>query len=255
MNKNKPFRSLGISLLALACVTSFLGCAATRPEGGYSNSPADPWEPANRAIFAINNRIDRATLKPLAKGYKKITPKVVRTGISNFMGNLGYPVVFINDFLQGKFRQGGKDTLRFVLNSTVGLAGIVDVASEAGLKENNEDFGQTLAHWGVPSGPYVMLPFFGPSSLRDAPALGVDYLMDGRNYVGDSSEQDKLLIVDIIDLRTRLLSAEGILEDSYDPYLTLREAWLQRRQYLIHDGDPPLDEDFFDDEEFFDESN
>ncbi len=240
-----------ICLVTMVSVT-LVACASAKPEAGYSNSPNDPFEPFNRSASSFNDKVDRATLKPLAKGYRAITPKFVRTGVSNFMGNLGYPLVIVNDLLQGKFQQGGKDLLRLGLNSTVGLAGFIDIASKTGLKENNEDFGQTLGTWGVPSGPYLVLPFLGPSSLRDAPSRVADYFFDGRRYVGDTSLQDKLLAVDLVDLRYRLLSAEELLEGSYDPYISLREAWIQRRQYLVFDGDPPLDDDFFDDEEFDD---
>ncbi len=246
----------------LVAITALVigGCAAAKPPSGdYSGAESDPWEPYNRNMQVFNNRLDRVTTRPLALGYKKITPQWFRNGVSNVMDNLGYPIVFVNDFLQGKFKQGGLDFLRFGINSTLGVGGIFDAAARFDLAENNEDFGQTLAKWGVPSGPYLVLPIFGPSTLRDGPAQAAGFVLDGRNYIGGSSEQDKLLVIDIIDARTRLLAAEGLLNDSFDPYLTLRESWLQRRQYLIYDGDPPLDEDdefldeFMDEEELADE--
>ena len=230
----------------------FLGGCASVPEGS-TPAPHDPWEGFNRSVYNFNDAVDGATLEPLARGYRKITPQFARTGVSNFMANLGYPAVFVNDFLQGKAVQGSRDVLRFVVNSTLGLGGFFDVATNLGLPENDEDFGQTLAVWGVPDGPYLMLPLLGPSTLRDAPARVVDVALDLRRYIGSTGTQDKLLAVDIIDQRTRLLAAEGLLDDSYDPYLTLRNAWRQRRQYVIHDGDPPLDDDFFEDDEFFDD--
>ncbi|MEM1263957.1 MAG: VacJ family lipoprotein [Pseudomonadota bacterium] len=241
--------------LLLSALVVVAGCAAARPPGGkYSEADYDPWEPFNRNVTVFNDRLDRWALRPLAVGYRKVTPKVARGGISNFFNNLGYPVVFINDFLQGKVAQGGRDVLRFGLNSTLGVGGIFDFASRVGLEQNNEDFGQTLAVWGVPSGRYLVLPFFGPATLRDGPALSAGFLLDGRNFVGDTGLQDKLLILDVINGRSNLISAEGLLADSFDPYITLREAWLQRREFLIHDGDPPQAEDEFLDE-FLDEED
>lgn len=240
----------------LASMTAALwlaGCAATGDEPAkLAPSPADPWEPTNRAVYRFNTRVDNATLRPTARAYRAAVPTFLRRRVSNFFANLGYPAVVINDVLQGKIEQGGEDLMRFVLNSTVGLGGLFDVATSAGLEENDEDFGQTLAVWGVPSGPYVSVPFFGPSSVRDAPALIVDFVLDGRNYIGGTQAvSNALLAVDVLDLRTRLLSAETLLEDAYDPYLTIREAWLQRREFQIYDGDPPLDDEFED--EFLDE--
>ncbi|MEO1036837.1 MAG: VacJ family lipoprotein [Pseudomonadota bacterium] len=237
--------------LVVLCVVAIAvgGCAAARPPGGnYSEAEYDPWEPFNRNMTVFNDRVDRWTTRPLAIGYRKVTPQFVRRGINNVFSNLGYPLVFVNDFLQGKFAQGGRDLLRFGINSTIGVAGIFDAGSRFGLEENNEDFGQTLAVWGVPAGPYIVLPFFGPSTLRDGPSSAASFVLDGRNYIAGASVQDKLLILDIISARASLLSAESLLEDSYDPYLTLRESWLQRREYLIYDGEPPVAEDEFLDE-------
>ena len=237
----------------LALTLALAGCAAARPpSGNYSGADYDPWERYNRNITVLNDRMDRAITRPLAVGYRKITPQFFRTGVRNVFSNLGYPIVFVNDFLQGKFAQGGRDVLRFGINSTIGIAGIFDPASRFGLERNNEDFGQTLAVWGVPSGPYFVMPFLGPSTLRDAPSSAAEFFIDGRNYIGGASEQDKLLILDVISGRASLLSAESLLNDSFDPYLTLRESWLQRREYLVYDGEPPETEDEFLDE-FLDE--
>lgn len=248
-------------VFAFATCVAMMACAAQKPEGGYSNDPSDPWEPANRTIYAVNTAIDNVTLRPLAKGYRAITPGFIKSGVRNFFSNLAYPRVFVNALLQGKIKQSGRDLLRFGMNTTLGLGGLVDVASEAGLEKNEEDFGQTLAVWGVPAGPYIQLPFMGPSSLRDAPAGFVDFFSDGLTYVEDSSVRDKLRILSLIDTRYGLLAAEEVLlKDAYDPYLTLREAWTQRREYLVYDGEPPEDDDFFDeafldDEEFLDEDD
>ncbi|MEM8984303.1 MAG: VacJ family lipoprotein [Pseudomonadota bacterium] len=241
-----------ILLIALAVLT---GCAAARPPGGkYSEADYDPWEPLNRNVTVFNDRLDRYALRPLAVGYRKVTPTFARNGLTNFFNNLGYPVVFINDFLQGKLAQGGRDLARFGLNSTLGVGGFFDFASRVGLEANNEDFGQTLAVWGVPAGPYIVLPFLGPATLRDGPALGAGFALDGRNFLGGSSLQDKLLVLDVVNARSNLIAAEGLLADSFDTYITLREAWLQRREFLIHDGDPPAPEDEFLDE-FLDEED
>ena len=215
-------------------------------------SPADPWEPLNRGIYAVNHGLDTVTLKPLSKGYKKITPGFVRRGIANFFANLRTPLNIVNNLLQGKGRDALSDTARFVVNSTVGIGGLIDVAASAGLEKHDEDFGQTLAKWGVPDGPYVMLPVFGPRTLRDAITIPLNIFLDPLFHYENSSVRDKLWILEGIRVRSRLLAAETTIEGSYDPYITIREAYLQNRSYLIHDGDPPVeDDDLF--EEFFEE--
>ena len=187
----------------------------------------------------------------MAKGYRKVTPALARQGVGNFFSNLAYPAVIVNNLLQGKAGAALSDTGRLLVNTTVGLGGLLDVASDIGLEEHDEDFGQTLAVWGVPAGPYVVLPFLGPSTLRDAVTRPADAALNGLYYVDDASVRDKLVVLDIIDLRARLLVAESQIESSNDPYLFVRESYLQRREYLIYDGDPPMD-DFFE-EEFLDE--
>jgi phospholipid-binding lipoprotein MlaA len=216
-------------------------------------SPADPWEPLNRGLYAVSDGLDKVTLKPLSKVYKKITPGFVRRGISNFFANLGSPLNIVNNLLQGKGGDALSDTARFVVNSTIGIGGLIDVATSAGLEKHNEDFGQTLAKWGVPDGPYVMLPVFGPRTLRDAITIPLNIFLDPLFHYENSSVRDKLWILEGIHIRSRLLAAESTIEGSYDPYVTIREAYLQNRAYLIYDGDPPVDDDddLFD--EFFEE--
>lgn len=251
--RRRPFRLLPLLLTAFAAA-SLAGCASTAQQSG--EGAADPLEPFNRKVYAFNDVFDRFLLKPIAKGYDRLTPNVVRQGIGNFFSNLGYTTVILNGFLQGKPVQGLQDTGRLVLNTTIGIGGIVDVATGAGLEEHEEDFGQTLAVWGVPRGPYLVLPFMGPSTLRDAPATAVDFFTEGERLIDDSSIEDKLTILEIIDTRARLLAVDKTVQKAYDPYITIREAFLQRRQYLIHDGNPPLDDTFeeeFLDEEFLDE--
>ncbi len=247
---------LGLVLLQVgACASSPKGTEGdTQAEERVKDrSPADPWEPLNRGIYAVNDGLDTITLKPLAKGYKAITPGFVRRGISNFFANLRTPMNIINNLLQGKGRDALSDTARLVMNSTVGVGGLFDPATSAGLEEHNEDFGQTLAKWGVPNGPYVMVPIFGPRTLRDLIALPFDIFLDPLFHYENSSIRDKLWILQGIHLRAKLLVAESTINNSFDPYITIREAYLQNREFHIYDGDPPVDDenDLFD--EFFEE--
>lgn len=204
----------------------------------------DPWEKFNRAIFSFNDRLDRYALKPVAKGYKAVTPQVVRSGISNFFVNLRSPLVILNDVLQGKVRQAGSDTARFVVNSTVGLAGFMDVAVHWHMPLHDEDFGQTLGKWGAGSGPYLMLPLFGPSTVRDTAGFGVDVFSNPRRYLLDNDVNLGLTAVDVVNTRATLLDLEGIVQG--DRYLFIRDLYLQRREFSVKDGqvdDPFLDDD------------
>lgn len=232
------------------------GCATTiKAPPPEQRAASDPWEPLNRSIESFNTTVDNATLKPLAKGYRKVVPNLVRRGISNFFSNLKTPYTAVNNFLQGKGKAGFSDLGRFAMNSTVGIGGVIDVGTEFGLVEHDEDFGQTLAVWGVGNGPYVVLPFLGPSTVRDALVLPVDFVASPLQYYDNTSVRDKLRVLQIVDIRARLLNAERFLEDSADPYITLRESYLQNREYKVHDGNPPMDDDFYDDmlDEDFDE--
>jgi len=205
----------------------------------------------NRPIFIVNLNFDKVTTKPLAKGYRKIIPGPVRKGISNFFNNLVAPRSAINNFLQGKPGRGVSEIGRFVINSTIGVGGLIDIATPSGLEEYREDFGQTAAVWGVPDGPYVMLPFLGPHTLRDAILTPVNIVVDPLFQYHNSSVRDKLYLLRLIDLRYRLLTADKFLDDSKDKYVTTRESYLQNREYEVYDGDPPEDDDFFD--EFLEE--
>ena len=202
-------------------------------------------------MYAFNDVFDRALLRPIAYGYRKVLPSFVRRGVSNFSDNLFTPRSALNNFLQGKPRRGFHDVTRFLVNSTIGFGGLIDVASDAGLEIYNEDFGQTLAVWGVPNGPYVYLPLFGPKTLRDAIALPVDLYSDPLIYYDNTSVRDKLYILRIIDIRARTFTVDALLEDSKDRYVSMRESYLQNRRFKVYDGDPPEDEDFYD--EFFEE--
>ena len=238
MNAKPSLRALIIGL------TVFLSaCTSIPPE---QRTAADPWEPMNRTLYQVNTSIDKVTTKPLARGYQKILPSPVRTGVSNFFRNLTTPRSALNNFLQGKPKRGFSEFGRFLFNSTLGVGGLFDIASAGGMEEYPEDFGQTAARWGVPDGPYIMLPFLGPKTLRDAVLMPADMLAHPMSHYENTSVRDKLLVLQIIDLRQSILTAEKFLEDSKDPYITLRESYLQNRQYEVYDGDPP-DDDFYED--------
>ncbi len=244
----KRIRVFALSaLVGVLCVA----CASppTNPDGSQpERSPADPWEPLNRSLHKSNRAVDRVTLRPIAKGYEIVVPKFFRLGITNFSQNLRSPLNIINHFLQGKFGDGFKQTGRFVMNSILGIGGLMDVATGVGIDVKNEDFGQTLAVWGVPDGPYVFVPLLGPRTLRDATMIPLNLLADPLLYYKNSSVRDKLYLVRVINVRQRLLSTEELLlKDAYDPYIRIREAYLQRRRYLIYDGDPPDDDDLYED--------
>jgi len=199
------------------------------------NKTTDKFIKFNRAIYKANVAFDKHFFKPIAKAYKKITPEPIDTSISNFFLNLGDISNATNNLLQLKVGDALKDTERFIFNSTFGLAGLLDIATEMGLEKHHEDFGQTLAVWGVDSGPYVMLPFFGPSTVRDASAkFSLDFLLDPSIY---HDERYALFALNSIDKRADLMNEEEALKDlSDDQYIALRDAWLQRRDYLIKDG-------------------
>lgn len=199
-------------------------------------------------MYRFNDTVDRAVLKPVAKSYQEHVPAQMRRGVRNFFSNLGMPIVIANDLLQFKPRAALSATGRFLLNSTVGLAGFFDPATRLGLREHDEDFGQTLGRWGVPEGPYLVLPFLGPSSLRDAPSLYADALIDPTYQTIETPEQYGAIALEAIDIRARLLDADEAIAGAFDPYAFVREAWLQRRRYLVHDGNPPVE--YPDDEEF-----
>lgn len=228
----------------------FGACASapTAPDGTpIERSPADPWEPMNRQFHRTTTAVDKVTFKLLAKGYQKVVPTFIRRGIGNFSQNLRSPLNIINHFLQGKIGDGFEQTGRFILNSTIGLGGLIDVAVTGGHEQKNEDFGQTLAVWGMPSGPYVFVPFLGPSTVRDAIMMPLNFLADPLWHYDNASVRDKVYLVRFIDARARLLSAEIITEGAYDPYITLREAYLQHRKNEIDDGEEAGDEDYYDD--------
>lgn len=201
----------------------------------YANEE-DPWESLNRKVFVFNDTLDRWALRPVAVGYQKITPQPVRTGVRNFFGNLGEGKNLFNNLLQAKFRDAGIDTSRFLFNTTFGVFGVFDVATKMGLQRNDEDFGQTLGKWGVESGPYVVLPLLGPSTVRDAPALIPDYYSSVYPLIDRDRYRYGLSAVDAVKVRESLLRADELV-GAGDKYSFVRNAWLQNREYRVLDGE------------------
>ncbi len=248
----------GAALWIVVAITALPAGCATAPGGDSGEAPVraehDPLEPLNRSLYAINDAFDRVTLKPIARGYKAVVPDFARRGVTNFSRNLFTPRSAINNVLQGKPGPGFSELGRFIINTTLGIGGLIDVATAQGMPVYEEDFGQTLAVWGVPEGPYLFIPILGPNTLLDAASTPIDIATDPLYHYDNSSVRDKVYALRVIDLRMRLLTAETLLEDSKDPYLTLRESYLQNRRFQVYDGSPPStdeEEDLF--EEFFDE--
>lgn len=215
------------------------GCAATNPK--------DPLEPFNRTMFEFNDTVDRAALKPVAEAYSKL-PSFMQTGVSNFFGNLGDVPTAANNFLQGKVEDGLSDVMRVLVNTAFGLGGLLDIGSEVGLQKHSEDFGQTLGKWGVRSGPYVVLPLLGPTTLRDTVALPVDFQTDPWLFTQPVQWRASGSVVRIVDQRAALLGASNLVEEAaLDRYVFVRDAYLQRRQSKVYDGNPPQTR--YDDEE------
>lgn len=223
------------SVLLIAVLCGLSGCATVNK---------DPLEGVNRGIYKFNDVVDKYAMKPVAKAYKAVAPTPVRTGISNFFNNLGSLTTVVNDLLQLKFAQAFTDAGRFVINTTFGIAGFIDVASKDNIPKHHEDFGQTLGHWGVGSGPYLVLPILGPSTVRDAGGLAFDTVTsDPITYLHNTGQiraHNQVRLVQFIDKRTQLLDAKDLVDDaSIDPYAFMRDAYLQRRASLIQDGIVP----------------
>jgi phospholipid-binding lipoprotein MlaA len=201
-------------------------------------NPRDPYEGFNRAMFTFNDQVDQVALKPAATVYRTVLPGFVQTGVSNFFGNLADVWTAVNNLLQGKGEAGMSDVTRVAINSTFGLVGLLDIASEAGLPKHNEDFGQTLGTWGVPSGSYLVLPLLGPSTVRDTAALPLDINGDPWSYKEPAAPRNFGIAVRVIDQRANLLDASSLLEDAaLDRYEFVRDGFLQRRESKIFDGE------------------
>jgi phospholipid-binding lipoprotein MlaA len=226
---------------AVALVAAlFLGGCAT-PQG--PRDPRDPFESVNRGIYKFNDTVDRAVLRPTARVYRAVLPQFVRTSVGNFFSNVNDVRVVLNNVLQGKFTTAYADFGRVAMNSTLGVLGLFDIASEAGIEKHQEDFGQTLGWWGIPDGPFLMLPLFGPSSARDTVGFVVDTFTDPVTYVDPSRARNQLTGTRFVNRRADLLDATQVLKTTLDPYQFMRDAYLQRRRNLVFDGKPPPDKD------------
>jgi phospholipid-binding lipoprotein MlaA len=239
----RPWRALAEVALCLTLLLVVSGCATTPSSEGSG----DPLEPMNRHIYKFNDKLDKAVLKPVADFYVRVTPEPVRNSVSHFFDNVKYPNVILNDFLQGKLQNGLDDIGRFTVNTTMGIVGLFDVASKMGMKPHDEDFGQTLGWWGSPAGPYLVLPLLGPNTVRDSPDLVVSTVTNVLFYVPTAAVTIPLSVLGVIDMRARASNAiRFVNEAALDPYVFTREAYLQRRVFLIYDGHPPMQ--FFDED-------
>lgn len=247
--KQKKFIVQAVSLLLLSAVQ---GCATS------AKDPIDPFENWNREMQTFNDKLDDYMMKPVAKGYRWLTPTFLDRGITNFFSNINDIGVALNDLLQFKVAQGGKDGARFIVNSTAGIGGLIDVANMIDLPKHSEDFDQTLGVWGLPTGPYLVLPFFGPSSPRGIGGLIGDAAMNPVSYLDSGVISSGLFGVNAIDLRADNLSSERIAsEAAVDRYAFFKSAYFQQREYLIHDGNVPEEEgmDLFENEEDINKEN
>ena len=246
-----------IRLPLLTCIIAALvltGCATTTIEEAAQD---DPWQGWNKGTQSFNDSFDKNILKPVAKGYLDVTNQPIDDGVTNFFSNINDIGVTINDILQFKLLQGGMDISRFLINTTAGVAGIFDWASKIDLPKHNEDFGQTLGFWGIPSGPYLVLPFFGPSTPRDSVGLLGDALMDPITYVSifggfaGTAASAGTSALDVTDYRAGLMTSEKVVDEAAagDRYDFIKNSYLQHREYLIYDGNPPDQSDPLDSDE------
>jgi phospholipid-binding lipoprotein MlaA len=226
-----------LALLAPAAALLLVGCATLPPDA--TRDARDPFERLNRTSFAVNEGLDKAIGKPVARAYVKVVPRPLRRGVGNFMSNVTYPTVLVSNLLQGKLADAASDTGRILLNSTLGLGGLLDPARDAGLERHNEDFGQVLGKWGLASGPYLFLPLLGPSSLRDGLGQLPDEFTNGLNHIEEDRWRYGLQALRLLDDRAEILEAEGVLERAGDKYTFVRSAWMQRREFQVRDGNVP----------------
>ncbi len=232
-------RVLATTTLVLA--TALAGCA-TVPAGASAPSPADPWENWNRKVFAFNEAVDAAVLKPVAEVYRDAVPKLVRTGVNNVLGNLYDVWSTANHFLQGKAQDGFEMGMRVLTNTVFGLGGLLDPATEAGLTRRSEDFGQTLGKWGLPQGPYFVLPLLGPSTVRDSVGTLVDRQASPSQLPGADADRYAVTALELVNLRTNLLSAGTLIDQvALDKYSFIRDGYLSRRRDALYDGAPPME--------------
>ncbi len=222
------------SFLIVISLATLSACATTG-----AGDPRDPWEGFNRGVYSFNEAIDGAVFDPISKVYKAITPEIIDTGITNMFSNIGDISVIANDILQFKFSQALSDLARFVFNTTLGLLGFFDVSTQMGFEKHDEDFGQTLASWGIGSGPYLMVPFFGPSTIRDATGFVVDAgLLNPIFYIDDELTRAGLLTLNYVDFKADLTSASNLLEEAaLDKYEFIKNAYFDKRENLINDSE------------------
>jgi phospholipid-binding lipoprotein MlaA len=246
---NARWRRLGGAALVAASLLAG-GCATVQP--GALVSKDDPWEGFNRKVYAFNDTVDEAVLKPVATAYRNVVPQLVRTGIDNVLGNIGDVWSAANQFLQGKVQQGMDMSLRVVTNTIVGLGGLLDPATEMGLVRRSEDFGQTLGHWGVRTGPYLVLPFLGPSNVRDGFSLIADRQASPSTLGTTEYARIAITTIELVNLRANLLGATQLVDAvALDRYSFIRQAYLARRLDQVYDGSPPavkFEDDFEDPE-------
>ncbi|MFL2547286.1 MAG: VacJ family lipoprotein [Candidatus Rariloculaceae bacterium] len=233
-------------ILGLLFALAGTGCAST--ESRSSAEAYDPFENANRAIFRFNRQADRYVLRPIASGYHRITPDPLERSISKFLLNLSSPIVVVSDLLQGKFNQAASDTGRFLVNSTIGVFGFLDPATHLGLPYHEENLGQAFGTWGIGQGPYLVVPIFGPFTLRDGAGRILELPLELIWHIDDNNVQLGLTLMYYLDKRTRLLAGDEALASAIDPYVFLRDAYMQRGRYLLYDGEPPPIDDGFEDE-------
>jgi len=232
---NSVARTAGRAALLACTILAFSGCATQQ-----NANPRDPLEPLNRGVFAFNDIADRALLKPAAIVYRDVTPVLVRTGVTNFFGNIEDAWSFVNSLLQAKGQPAARNFMRVAVNTVFGIGGVLDVASEMRIDRQREDFGQTLGWWGIPSGPYLVIPLLGPSTIRDTLALPVDFKGDLASSISHISTRNGVKFLDLLDTRTGLLSVTSALDEvAFDKYSFTRDAFLQRRANAVFDGDPP----------------
>jgi len=251
-------------LLPLVALALLAGCTIAKPRTD------DPLEKFNRKVYTFNNAVDKAVIRPVAVGYRKVTNPPVRRSVSDFFTNIRMPITVANDLLQARPKQALQSTGRFLVNLTLGLGGFFDPASQLGLPLEDNDFGVTLARWGVPDGDYLVLPLIGPTTVRDVWRMPVDsYFFDplsiyARNHDYKYGQQFLPQMMYLVTLRSRGIDAESFLESAYDPYVFMRDAYRQRRLYQIYDGNPPaeviqqmqgLNDDNFDPEQLLDEQH
>jgi len=229
MNRLNQLSKIATALVAL---TLIVGCAST-PKQLTAPSPDDPWESTNRSIYAFNQTVDRALLRPVAQTYDRITPKPAKAGISNFFDNLASPWITGNLFLQGRFSDGSEQFGRFLVNTVYGVGGLFDVATQNNLPDYNTDLGVTLAYWGWKDSRFVMLPIFGPATVRDGVGQITEMTIDPVDQAFRDRTGPGVIVLDVVQARAGFLGLDQTLEDAYDPYAFVRDGWLQRRNFQI----------------------